>query len=491
MKLPVSNGNQSAIKAWLSGIVIFLLFTNLDCGKKSSGGGDPVIPPINNTKSDVEFWLTRPDGTALFRKQSDVLVFSSNVNASASNIEVDESQTYQTIDGFGYTLTGGSASLINGLLPATKESLLNELFGTDSTFIGVSYLRISIGASDLSSSTFTYDDMPSGQTDENLLQFSIEKEKVDLIPVLKKIIAINPTIKILGSPWSAPTWMKTNNAFVGGSLKTQYYAAYAKYFVKYIQAMKAEGITIDAITPQNEPLHGGNNPSMVMQPAEQADFIKNHLGPAFQAASITTKIIAYDHNADRTDYPLTVLSDAGARPFVDGSAFHLYGGSISALTTVHNTFPDKNIYFTEQWTGGPGNFPEDLKWHVTNLIIGATRNWSRNVLEWNLAADPAYQPYTPGGCNTCMGALTIGSTLTRNVSYYIIAHASKFVRPGSVRINSTQTSTLLTVAFKNPAGKRVLIVLNIGSNPEVFNIKYNGKVVTTSLNNGAVGTYVW
>jgi glucosylceramidase len=491
MKLRVSNGNQYAIKAWLSGIVIFLLFANLDCGKKSSGGGDPVVPPNNNTKSDVEFWLTRPDGTALFKKQSDVLVFSSSSNASASNIEVDESQTYQTIDGFGYTLTGGSASLINGLLPATKDALLNELFGTDSTFIGVSYLRISIGASDLSSSTFTYDDMPSGQTDETLQQFSIDKEKVDLIPVLKKIIAINPTIQILGSPWSAPTWMKTNNAFVGGSLKTQYYAAYSKYFVKYIQAMKAEGITIDAITPQNEPLHGGNNPSMVMQPAEQADFIKNHLGPAFQAASITTKIIAYDHNADRPDYPLTVLSDAGARPFVDGSAFHLYGGSISALTTVHNTYPDKNVYFTEQWTGGPGNFPEDIKWHVQNLIIGATRNWSRNVLEWNLAADPAYQPYTPGGCNTCMGALTIGSTVTRNVSYYIIAHASKFVRPGSVRINSTQTSTLLTVAFKNPAGKKVLIVLNIGSNPEVFNIKYNSKTVTTSLNNGAVGTYVW
>ena len=491
MKLPVSNGNQSAIKAWLSGIVIFLLFTNLDCGKKSSGGGDPVNPPNNNTKSDVEFWLTRPDGSALFKKQSDVLVFSNNTNASASNIEVDESQTYQTIDGFGYTLTGGSASLINGLLPATKDALLTELFGTDSTFIGVSYLRISIGASDLSSSTFTYDDMPSGQTDENLLQFSIDKEKVDLIPVLKKIIAINPTIKILGSPWSAPTWMKTNNAFVGGSLKTQYYAAYAKYFVKYIQAMKAEGITIDAITPQNEPLHGGNNPSMVMQPAEQADFIKNHLGPAFQAAALTTKIIAYDHNADRTDYPLTVLADAGARPFVDGSAFHLYGGSINALTTVHNAYPDKNVYFTEQWTGGPGNFPEDLKWHVTNLVIGATRNWSRNVLEWNLAADPAYQPYTPGGCNTCMGALTIGSTVNRNVSYYIIAHASKFARPGSVRINSTQTSTLLTVAFKNPAGKKVLIVLNVGGSPEVFNIKYNGKVVTTSLNNGAVGTYVW
>jgi glucosylceramidase len=381
--------------------------------------------------------------------------------------------------------------LINALAPAIKDALIQELFAWDSTFIGVSYLRISIGASDLSSSTFTYDDMPSGQTDPTLAQFSIDKEKMDLIPVLKKIIAINPTIKILGSPWSAPTWMKNNNSFVGGSLKPEYYSAYAQYFVKYIQAMKAEGITIDAITPQNEPLHGGNNPSMVMQPAEQADFIKNHLGPAFQAASISTKIIAYDHNADRPDYPLTVLGDAGARQYVDGSAFHLYGGSITALTQVHNSYPTKNIYFTEQWTGGPGNFPEDLKWHIQNLIIGATRNWSRNVLEWNLAADPSYQPHTPGGCGTCMGALTIGSTVTRNVSYYIIAHASKFARPGSLVIGATQTASLLTVAFKNPEGKKVLIVLNAGGNPEVFNIKFNGKYVTTSLNNAAVGTFIW
>jgi glucosylceramidase len=479
------------MKTLFCGIVIFLAFANLDCGKKSSGGDTPVIPPVNNPGSDMEFWLTNPDGTALFKKQSGSLVFSSNPNASASNIEVDTTQTYQGIDGFGYTLTGGSASLINALPAATKDALITELFGTEGTNIGVSYLRISIGASDLSASTFTYDDMPSGQTDATLQQFSIDKEKLDLIPVLKKIIAINPTIKILGSPWSAPTWMKTNNGFVGGSLKPEYYSVYSQYFVKYIQAMKAEGITIDAITPQNEPLHGGNNPSLVMQPAEQADFIKNNLGPAFQAASLTTKIIAYDHNADRTDYPLTVLADAGARPFVDGSAFHLYGGSINALTTVHNSYPDKNVYFTEQWTGGPGNFPEDLKWHVQNLIIGGTRNWSRNVLEWNLAADPAYQPHTSGGCSTCMGALTIGGTVTRNVSYYIIAHASKFARPGSVRIASTQTATLLTVAFKNPEGKKVLIVLNAGASPEVFNIKFNGKVVTTSLNNGAVGTFVW
>ncbi|RYY33268.1 MAG: glucosylceramidase, partial [Sphingobacteriaceae bacterium] len=295
-----------------------------------------------------------------------------------------------------------------------------------------------------------------------------------------------------GSPWTAPVWMKDNGAFKGGSLKAEYYQAYANYFVKYIQAMKAEGITIDAITPQNEPLHGGNNPSMVMQASEQAKFIRENLGPAFRDADIDTKIIVYDHNADRPDYPLEILNDVQAKPFVDGSAFHLYGGSISALTQVHNAHPDKNVYFTEQWVGGPGNFGGDLSWHTENLIVGATRNWSRNVLEWNLAADPNYRPYTDGGCNTCLGALTVnGNTVSRNVAYYTIAHAAKFVRPGSVRIASNLTSDLINVAFKNPDGKRVLIVLNKNANTQSFNIKFNNKTVTATLNSGAVGTFIF
>jgi glucosylceramidase len=230
---------------------------------------------------------------------------------------------------------------------------------------------------------------------------------------------------------------------------------------------------------------------MVMPAGEQANFIGNHLGPAFKAAAVKTRIIVYDHNCDHPDYPLTVFSDAAAKQYVDGAAFHLYKGSIDALSQVHDSYPDKNVYFTEQWTGGGSNFAEELKWHVQNLIIGAPRNWSRTVLEWNLAADTSYQPHTDGGCTRCMGALTIGNTVSRNVSYYIIAHASKFVQPGSVRIASTQTNTLQTVAFKNPEGKKVLIVLNTGTTPESFNIKFNGQTVAAGLDGGAVGTFVW
>lgn len=480
-------------KTWISLTALLMTGMIAIAGCKDNKAGevpDPTVDPPMADTTDVNMWLTKGDKTALLQKQQVSLLFKDADNVNPT-IKIDDAETYQTIDGFGYCLTDGSAMLINSLSADVQDALLKELFLTDSTHIGVSYLRVSIGASDLSVAPYTYNDLPTGETDVNMAKFSIDKEKKDLLPILKKVVALAPNIKILGSPWSAPSWMKTNNASKGGSLKPEYYAAYAKYFVKYIQAMKAEGITIDAITPQNEPLHGGNNPSMVMQANEQADFVKNHLGPAFKVAGLTTKIIVYDHNADKPEYPAAILKDADAYPYVDGSAFHLYGGSITALTQLHDAYPEKNIYFTEQWVGGPGNFGNDLKWHVGTLIIGATRNWSRNVLEWNLASDPNYGPHTDGGCTTCLGALTIGSGVIRNVAYYIIGHASKFVRPGSVRIASNITSQLDNVAFKTPDGKKVLIVVNNGTTPQNFNIQYKGKIVTSSLTNGAVATYIW
>jgi glucosylceramidase len=436
-------------------------------------------------------WTTTPDGLTLFRKSGLVLNFAAPSGQNPT-INIDTTRTYQSIDGFGYTLTGGSATLLYQLPTAARASLLQELFGTADNGIGVSYLRISIGASDLSAQAFTYDDLPAGQTDPTLAQFSIAPERADMIPILKEILAINPQIKILGSPWSAPAWMKTNGSLKGGSLQPQYYAAYAQYFIKYLQAMRAEGITLDAITIQNEPLNANNNPSMVMTAAEQGAFIKNNLGPALQTAGLNTKIILYDHNLDRTDYPLDILADAAVRPFVDGSAFHLYAGNISGMTTVHDAYPTKSVYFTEQWVGGPGNFASDFSWHIANMTIGGPRNWSKNVLEWNLAADQNYGPHTAGGCSTCLGAITInGSNVTRNTAYYTVAHASKFVRPGSVRIETNVPSNLSNVAFKTPSGQKVLIVQNGSSNSQTFDIQYRGKVVTSTLSGGAVGTYVW
>ena len=256
--------------------------------------------------------------------------------------------------------------------------------------------------------------------------------------------------------------------------------------------MQAKGIPINAITIQNEPEHGGNNPSMLMSAIQQANFIKNNLGPAFQTAGIGTKIIIWDHNCDNPNYPISIFNDAAAKQYIDGSAFHLYAGDISALSTVKNAHPDKNLYFTEQWTAGSGSFDGDLKWHVKNVIIGSMRNWSKVALEWNLANDPSYGPHTPGGCTECKGALIVNGTLViRNVGYYIIAHASKFVPAGSVRIASVLINNLPNVAFKTPSGKKVLIVLNESATAQGFNISYKGKYVFTSLVSGAVGTYVW
>ncbi|OKS86600.1 glycoside hydrolase family 30 protein [Mucilaginibacter polytrichastri] len=443
-------------------------------------------------KGAVQTWLTNADQSALFEHQKHEMSFGKQIDQNPV-IEINEKESYQTIDGFGFCLTGGSAQLIIKMDPAKRAALLRELFATDGTNIGISYLRVTIGASDLNPYVFSYDDLPVGESDPNMAKFDLGPDKKDVIPVLKEILSINPKIKILGSSWSPPVWMKTTGDTRGGSLKPEYFDAYAKYLVKYVQSMKKEGISIDAMTVQNEPLHPGNNPSMLMLAADQASFVKTNLGPMFKAEGIKTKIIVYDHNCDKPEYPISILNDPEAKKYVDGSAFHLYAGKIEALTTVHDAHPDRNVYFTEQWMGAPGNFKRDLADHITKLTIGATRNWSRNVIEWNLAADPQSNPHTDrGGCDRCMGGITIDKdSVTRNPAYYVVAHAAKFVRPGSVRIRSNLIDNLPNVAFKTPDGSKVLIVINKGVTAQTFSIKYKGQQVSEVLNAGSVATYVW
>lgn len=484
-----NNKVKSLSKIFVMILAIGLL-ASFNCKREECITG--IIKPsdTSNLKSDITCWLTNPDKSALLQKQDSKLLFKLSSNQYPT-ITIDTTVEYQQMDGFGFSLTGGSSELINNLAPVIREALLKELFSLEDNAIGISYLRISIGASDLSSSVFSYNDMANGQPDKALSNFSLGQDKVDLIPVLKSILLINPKIKILGSPWSPPIWMKTNKNSVGGSLLPEYYEVYANYLVRYIKEMKSEGIPIDAITIQNEPLNPNNNPSMLMLAAEQRDFIKNNLGPAFHAAGLSTKIIIYDHNCDHPEYATTILSDPDANKYVDGSAFHLYAGNISAMSQVRDAFPTKNLYFTEQWVGGPGNFGGDLKWHIQNVVIGSTRNWSRNVCEWNLASDPSYNPHTIGGCTNCEGAITIAAGFSRNVSYYIIAHASKFVPAGSIRIKSNLITNLPNVAFRTPDGRKVMIVLNSSNTQQEFNIGFNNKIATTSLGSGSVATYVW
>jgi glucosylceramidase len=456
--------------------------------------GALLITPLSThaQKSNAQLWLTNADRTALFQKQNHAFHFSRTTEPHPT-IEIRDSQTFQTIDGFGFALTWGSAEHLYRMVPAKRNALLKELFAARGKSIGISYLRVSIGASDLNEYVYSYDDVPVGQNDPALTKFSLDEDRKYVIPILKAILRIRPDIKILGSPWSAPAWMKTNNSVKGGNLKPEYYEAYAKYFVKYIQGMKAEGISIDAITIQNEPLNEKNTPSMQLLAPDEAIFIKDHLGPAFRSAGISTRILLYDHNCDLPEYPTSILKDPQANPFVDGSAFHLYGGDISAMSGVHDAYPGKNLYFTEYMAVEHSDTPTLLiAKHVSGTVIAAVRNWSRNVLLWNLAANSKFEPHTDnGGCPICQGALTIeGNDVTRNLAYYTIAHFSKFVRPGSVRIGSDSPETLPSAAFQVKGGKIVLVVANTTASSQTFNVRYHDKLLTTTLQGGAVGTFV-
>lgn len=431
-------------------------------------------------------FITSGDQTRLLQQQATVS-FGTNSGTNPSTVTVNAGTTYQTMDGFGYTLTEGSAEVISGMAPTQQNQLLNDLYNPN-TGLNASVIRISIAASDLSNSSYSYNET-SGDT--NMNNFSLNGPDLTyLIPIIKKIQLINPNIKILATPWSAPRWMKTNGSWIGGSLQTQYYAAYAKYFVKYIAAMQAQGIPIWGITPQNEPENPHNEPSMLMNSTEQKNFINQQLGPQLAAAGYGgVKIIAFDHNCDNTAYPIDVLNNSS---YVDGAAFHLYLGNISAMSTVRNS-TNKNIYFTEQYTGSGGSFGGDFGWHMQNVVIGSTNNWSKTVLEWNAANNSSLGPRTPGGCNTCLGAITVNNSTsyTKNVAYYIIGQISKYVKPGAVRIGSSSTNgSILSVGFKNPDGSTALVIYNSGGSNTIKVVSGSSAFNYTVPGSSAV-TFTW
>src|SRR5689334_8783438 len=257
-----------------------------------------VPAPALAAGETVNIWLTTGDKANLLAPQPAV-TFVPDSGSNPLTIDVNESLSYQTMDGFGASFTDSSAWLVwNKLSAAQRNTLMNNLFNP-STGIGLSYLRQPISSSDFALSNYTYDDMPAGQTDPNLTNFSINHDKTYITPVIQQALAINPNLHVMGTPWSAPAWMKTSGSLFNGTLQTQYYGAYANYFVKFIQAYNTEGIPVYAITLQNEPHFEPNSyPGMRLEPADEANFVKNNLGPAFSSAGITTKIIVWDHNWD-------------------------------------------------------------------------------------------------------------------------------------------------------------------------------------------------
>ncbi|MBA2286614.1 MAG: glucosylceramidase, partial [Ktedonobacteraceae bacterium] len=415
----------------------------------------------------VSVWMTTADLKTHLAPQ-DSAHFSTGNGSAIIKITVNENQTYQQMDGFGASLTDGSAWLIyNKMSKSQRDALMTKLFSPVKG-IGLNFLRQPMGASDLTtpaSGEYSYDDMPKGQTDPNLTHFSIAHDEAYIIPLLKQALQLNPHLKIMATPWSPPGWMKSTDSMEGGTLNTAAYTAYATYFVKFIQAYQAQGIPIFAVTPQNEPLYQPvGYPGMSFPADQEANFIAHYLAPAFAAAHISTQILGYDHNWDTPSYPTTLLSDANTRAALAGTAWHCYAGAVEAQTVVHNAYPDKATYETEcsggQWeenNGLPG---------TTNLLIGAIRNWSSSVVRWGLALDPNGNPNlgTGAACNQCRGIVTIDQKtghVTYNGDYYALGHASKFLQPGATRIDSSAGSNSVSdVAFKNPDGSKVLVVYN-------------------------------
>ncbi len=443
----------------------------------------------------VRQWLTTADRSQALQRQAKPPVFTGGQTVLPT-ITVNDRRTFQTMQGFGYAVTGGSAQLIMAMSPAARQRLLLEIFGQGEGRLDVASIRISIGASDLDDHVFSYDDRPAGETDPTLAHFDLAPDRRALIPLLREILAIRPDIHILASPWSPPLWMKTNGLPKAGSLKPEAYDAFARYLVRYIQGMHEAGIPVEAITLQNEPRYLKNTPSMSITAAEQTRLIGDHVGPAFRTAGLATRILAYDHNPDDIGYAMTVLADPKAAPFVHGTAFHLYEGPASAISTVHAAHPGKHLFLTEMWvtddvvTGSPIAIAAP----ISRIMAASIRNWVEGVILWNLAADPHFGPHTSdGGCTECEGAITLdGDKVTRNAAYYTLAHISSFVPPGSRRIESIDPdSDFTSVAFRTPDGHTVLVVGNQGMWARDFAVAVDGKSFATRLPQGAAATYIW
>jgi glucosylceramidase len=444
----------------------------------------------------VSVWETTADGSRLLSPQPGA-AFAAGSGSASQTITVNPATTYQTMAGFGASFTDSSAWLVYN--SPQRNAIMTKLFDP-ANGIGLSFLRQPIGASDFSTSLFSYDDMPSGQTDPSLSNFSVAHDQSYILPVLKQALSLNPQITVLATPWSPPGWMKTSGSMIGGTLQSADYQAFANYLVKFAQAYQSAGVPISLLTPQNEPEYSPSNyPGSTFTAAQEESFIAKNLGPALASSGLSTKILGYDHNWNDTSFPETIIGNSDSGQYTVGTAWHCYSGDPSAQSTVHNAYPSKDTYFTEcsgsQSSNSANTFSDSLDWQTENLIIGATRNWAKSVVTWNLALDPSGGPSM--NCTTCTAAVTVDNnagTASYNAEYYVLGQASKFVKPGAVRVDSNTfgSGNIDDVAFQNPDGSTALIVLNSDtSNAHSFNVAENGQSFTYSLPAKAVATFTW
>jgi glucosylceramidase len=426
-----------------------------------------------------------------------VLVCVSALQAGEVVISLNASNTYQEIEGFGAGVTESSAWLLyKSMSGADRTNLMEELFSPD-TGIGLSYVRIPMGASDFRLEDYTYDDMTPGQTDFDLSEFSVAHDDDAVVPMLQAASMINTNLRIMGTPWSPPAWMKTTTNLYYGELRDDAYDALARYFLNFVQAYSNRALTIDAITLQNEPLfepytYGG----MSMTPSNQAR-LAELVGEHFSTGGVSSKIIVYDHNWDQFNFPLAVLSDTNARPYIDGTAFHGYCGDVNVQSLVHDAYPDKGIYFTEftlgEWSSG---FSQDLIWEAETMLVGGLRNWAKTIIMWNVALDQNFGPKMPGGCEECHGIVTVNTntwSITRHADYYVLAHAAKFVKQGAYRIQTDHENgvTPCSVGFVNPDDTLAVIAYNAETTDENFVLRWNGESCSYVLPARSLVTLTW
>ena len=464
-------------RVWTGALALSLAISGLALTHSGTAqAADPV----------AQVWLTTPDGSRKLSSDSNVPFTSS---PQSIDIRIDANAKGQRYTGAGASVTGASAHLIQGLSEDRRADLMRSLFSTSGDGIGLSYLRQPLGSSDYdaTNSPHSYEDT-SGQ-------FSIDRDKAEIIPVLKQALAVNPSIRFMGTPWSPPAWMKTNNSLNGGSLKPENYSAYADYLVKTIKAYGQEGITLTDLTVQNEPENPTSYPSMSMTSAQQADFIKV-LDPKLTAAGLPTNLLAFDHNWDHPNYPLDVFSRTTGINRVIGAAFHCYLGNPSAEQQVINA--GQRVFFTECSGTDSDNqantFSDSLRWQAENLVVQNMRNGGETVFTWNLALDQNGGPHQ-GLCSTrCNGVVEIANgNVNRGAEYYSLGHISKFVKVGATRIGSTSQGGggVQDVAFQNPDGSRVAYVVNTAGSAQRFSITDNGRSLAYTLPAGAVATFVW
>jgi glucosylceramidase len=482
-------------------------------------------PVVQSAPADrpgtARVWLTTVDRSALLAEQAPVRFGTGR--SSHPTIVVDPEVSYQSVDGFGASITDSAAAVLHRLLPAVRDEAMRRLFDPVRG-IGISFLRQPIGSSDFTAEPahYTYDDVPAGQTDFALRRFSIAHDEARILPLLRRAKQLNPRLTIMATPWSPPAWMKTTDSLVGGRLKDdpRVYDAYARYLVAFVRAYAAAGVPIDLLSVQNEPQNRAPDayPGTDMPVRQQIKVIEA-LGPLLRKASPRTKILAYDHNwathpadiettppgeSPETDYPYQILASPAAR-WVSGTAMHCYFGDPSAQTALHDAFPEKGIWFTEcSGSHGPDDppaqvFRDTLVWHARNIVIGTTRNWARSVVTWNLALDETGGPHL-GGCGTCTGLITVtgtGGGYTTNAEFHTIGHLSAFVKPGAVRIASTSFGTtgwngqIMDVAFRNPDGSTALVVHNENDDPRSFAVSVEGRQFEYTLPGGALATFTW